>query len=215
MIAFYHRQVTQEALDHRVSQAALETIIAANLGQDSLSGLVGHPEFHFDDNAFTAGQSYLEQQRGFAISAIKNNNDSLAAWKAFGQLTHCVQDFYAHSNYVSLWLNLHQGLEAVGIDPLDTDILTLPTLRSGHIYYPWELLTFLPVIGKIFRYLLPRNAHAWMNLDSPASGPLFDYARHAAVKRTGIEFDLVSSQLLDCGGTGFVSLFTGLTKPVN
>ena len=210
MIAFYHRQITREALEHQVSQTALDSIIMANLNQDNLSGLVGHPEYHFDDNAFAAGQSYLEQQRNLAISAIMINHDFPAARKAFGQLTHAAQDFYAHSNYVFLWEKMHQGMGAVDIDPLDPEVLRLPSLRSGHIYYPWEVLSFLPVMGKVFRHLLPRDSHAWMNLDSPSCGPLFDLARQAAVKRTGIEFDLTLAQLMDNGESEFGALFTGI-----
>jgi hypothetical protein len=54
MIAYYHREITREALEYKVSQAALGLIIEANLEQDRLPGQVGHPEFHFDDNAFIA-----------------------------------------------------------------------------------------------------------------------------------------------------------------
>jgi hypothetical protein len=154
----------------------------------------------------------MELQRSLAISANSNNHGPLVARKAFGRLTHAAQDFYAHSNYISLWVNLHQGLNASDIDPLDPEILTSPALRSGRIYYPVEALTFLPGVGRIFRYLLPRDAHAWMNLDSPASGALFEYARYAAIKRTGIEFNLLSSQLLERSGPGFEALFTGMIE---
>jgi hypothetical protein len=37
--------------------------------------------------------------------------------------------------------------------------------------------------------ILPKDSHAWMNLDSPAQGFKFDYAIHAAIKRTVIEFE--------------------------
>jgi hypothetical protein len=214
MNAFFHRQITQDALGHKVNPAALAAIIAANLKQDSLSGQVGHPEFHFDDNAFIATHKYMEQQTSLAMASIQAK-DFLSAQKAYGRLSHCSQDFYAHSNYVALWVNLHPEFTAAEIDPLDPEILTLPSLHSGRIYYPWEVLTYLPFIGRVFRLLLPRDSHAWMNLDSPTSGLLFDYARVAAIKRTGIEFNLISSLFLEQGGAGILSLFTGLSESMN
>ena len=45
--------------------------------------------------------------------------------------------------------------------------------------------------------LLPRDAHGWMNLDSPEHGPKFQYAFHAAVKRTKIEFEQTTKGLPD------------------
>jgi hypothetical protein len=213
MIALYHRQITREALASVFSQDALAAVIAANLEQDHLAGQVGHPEFHFDDNAFTQGRSYMEEQRSLAVSTGLSSEGSRAALEAFGRLTHCAQDFYAHSNYVSLWVNLHPGLTPDAIDPLDPEVLAHPGLRSGRIYYPWELLGYVPILGRLFRYLLPRDAHAWMNLDSPASGPLFDFAHQAAIKRTMVEFNLLASLLVERGGAGWLSRFTGLDQP--
>jgi hypothetical protein len=42
---------------------------------------------------------------------------------------------------------------------------------------------------------LPRDAHGWMNLDSPQRGPNFKYAFQAAVKRTKIEFERTTQDL--------------------
>ncbi len=44
-------------------------------------------------------------------------------------------------------------------------------------------------MGRIVIPLLPRDSHAWMNLDSPARGPGFAYAFAAAVKRTRYEYE--------------------------
>ena len=103
MHARYHIKITTGALQKEVSSTALRTIIDANLGQDSLLGLIFHPKYHYDNNLFSEGNSYLEDQRRSAVTALKDSN-VYSAWKAFGRLTHAVQDFYAHSNYVSLWL---------------------------------------------------------------------------------------------------------------
>ncbi|MGE5463487.1 MAG: hypothetical protein ACM3PS_09035, partial [Syntrophothermus sp.] len=37
--------------------------------------------------------------------------------------------------------------------------------------------------------LLPRDSHAWMNIDSPDQGFKFEYVIQASIKRTVIEFE--------------------------
>jgi len=78
----------------------------------------------------------------------------------------------------------------IELDPLDPDLIDSPALRSGKLYYPLEALTFIPALKKFVVPLLPRDSHAWMNIDSAERGPLFNYAFEAAVKRTRYEFDL-------------------------
>jgi len=72
MDAPYHRQITIAALERQFSPRALEAIIAANLGQDSLRGLVGHPEYHFDDSAFKRSYAYLDAQKRSLFDALKD-----------------------------------------------------------------------------------------------------------------------------------------------
>jgi len=192
------------ALDDTFSPRALEKIIAANLYQDRPLGQLGHDEYHFDNNAFDKSYAYIEEQRGLTISSLLAN-DAPSAWSAFGRLTHTAQDFYAHSNYVDLWL----ARQADGpppappeIDPLDPDILHADALRSGRIYL-LELLTLIPPLKPLVMPLLPRDAHGWMNLDSPARSPGFDYAFQAAVKRTKLEFERTTKDLPE----GLLALF--------
>ncbi len=120
------------------------------------------------------------------------------AWEAFGRLTHTAQDFYSHSNYVDLWLAIQpNGLVPAPreIDPLDDALVENPSLRSGKMYFPLGFLSFLPGIKELIIPLMPRDSHAWMNLDSEARGPLFEYAFHAAIKRTRFEFGAVMKGL--------------------
>lgn len=188
MKAAYHRQITTTALDTLVSPRALEAILLANLGQDSWVGLLFHPEFHFDDNRFQAGATYLVEQRTQARSSLQAGNP-LFAWQAFGRLTHAVQDFYAHSNYVQLFLETFPRILPVEIDPLAPEILNDQRLRSGSVHWGWELILHsLPGLTSLLQNLIPANTHAAMNLDHPERGPLFDFARQAAVKRTTFEF---------------------------
>lgn len=196
MLKEFHVEIMQCALEHVFSLGALDKMIVANLYQDRLRGQIGHPEYHFDHNAFEESNAYIEEQRLLTISALVAG-DVPSAWSAFGRLTHTAQDFYAHSNYIDLWLSLHSngGAPAAGdVDPLDPDLISSPALRSGKVYF-LEVLTLIPVLGPLFLPLVPRDAHAWMNIDSPARGESFPYVLHAAVKRTRIEFERTAKEL--------------------
>ena len=187
MEAIYHRQVLRRAIGARVSPRALGAVIKGNLGQDSPSGLL-RPEFHFDDSLFARGQKYIEDSRTVAARALS----AAKAWAAFGRLSHAAQDFYSHSNYVTLWRARFERRAVPppeAIDGLDPSLLKHPRLVSGHFYLPFEALWLLPPLRSLLRKLLPRDSHAWMNLDSPAAGPLFPYSIEAAIQRTIAEFD--------------------------
>jgi hypothetical protein len=193
----YHIEITSEALQTRVSAHALQIIISANLSQDNLDGQLRHPEFHFDNNGLAEGQAYLDGQRDLLVDAMKAGQNRPAR-QAFGRLIHTAQDFYAHSNYVDLWLRRNSSErmpQPEDIDPLNPGVLSDPDLRSGRVYYPWEALSFIASLAPLVRQFLPKDAHAWMNLDSPQRGPQFDYARVAARRRTIYEFQLLSSLL--------------------
>lgn len=99
----YHITMTQTVLSTRVSENALQTIVAANIAQDDWRGQVGHPEFHFDDSALAKGNDYIKKQRQIARTALPDG-DVQTAREAFGRQLHSAQDFYAHSNYVHLWV---------------------------------------------------------------------------------------------------------------
>lgn len=207
MIAHYHRQVTLASLQKEFSPAALETIITYNLKQDSLRGLIGHPEYHYDDSLMAEGNEYVRQQRHSIWRELSQPNDPAPAWQAFGRITHAVQDFYAHSNYVALWMQKFyepvdkwqptnaQHLRAHRISPIDTGILESPELISGKIYFPWEALAFFPIFVPILKRVLPRDSHTWTNLDSPKSGSQFYFAYEAARKRTAYEYQQIRQKL--------------------
>jgi hypothetical protein len=188
-----HADILKRALSSEFSRGALEEIIAFNLEQDDiLTGQIGHDEYHFDNNAFEKSRAFMEDQRALIAPALENG-DAGRARRAFGRLTHTAQDFYAHSNYVDLWLSCQpDGLKPAPseIDPLDDALIESPALRSGKLYYPLEALAFIRPLKKLIVPLLPRDSHAWMNLDSAERGPLFEYAFDAAVKRTRYEFDV-------------------------
>jgi len=204
----YHKSITIKALSGYFGTHALGNILVANLKQDDLlTGQVGHDEYHYDNNAIAVSDRYLEKQRTLTISVLRDNNLS-AAWAAFGRLIHTAQDFYAHSNYVDLWLSRFDGQPPPPpseIAPLMDELIHSSELRSGVLYYPLEILAFIPLLKRIIIPLLPKDSHAHMHLDSPARGERFDYAFEAAVKRTKLEFELVKAELSNTQ----VALFCG------
>jgi len=195
MLREYHVQIMQEALGETFSPRALEIIIAANLRQDDfLIGQVGHPEYHFDHNCFVESDAYIKEQREIILQTLKGDNEITLAWEAFGRLTHTAQDFYAHSNYVRMWLSKYSKDAPPlpeEIAALDEELLNHPELHSGKIYV-LEVLSYLPFLRPLVMRLLPEDSHAHMNLDYSAKGPSFPYAIEAAVKRTVHEYMFIS-----------------------
>lgn len=187
----YHRLILQHALHDLITPEALKMITRANLGQDALHNQIGHDAYHFDNNAFRPGWQFVWEQARRIPSALRRGRQQ-AAWRAFGRLSHAVQDFYAHSNYVALWLLRQKRLgrqpSPASIPPADPEILGHVALRSGRLYYPLEVLSFLPLIRRLVLPFLPKDSHAHMNLDGPASGALFPYALQAAIRQTRMMF---------------------------
>ncbi len=182
-----HQSITTQALSSHFSQNALEAVIAANLGQDVWQYQFGHNHFHYDNNSFAAGDAYMDKLRRSVMDALQRG-EAVLARQSFGRLTHTAQDFYAHSNYVALWRESHPGAAPDEIDPLLASLLSDSRLRSGRIYYPLEAFAFIAALKPYIVPLLPRDSHAWMNIDDP-SRPNFDCAYAAAVKRTELEFE--------------------------
>ena len=206
MLTQYHIEIMLSALDG-FSPRALSAITNANIYQDSPRGQFGHDEYHFDNNAFDKSYAYMEEQRRLTTSSLQSN-DAPAAWSAFGRMSHSAQDFYAHSNYITLWLSFFDGKPPPApheIDPVDATLLNSPHLRSGKIYYPFEVLYYVRPLRPHVLSLLPRDSHAWMNLDSPEQGFKFDYAMQAAIKRTKIEFEKTTFDFSE----GMCGLFLG------
>lgn len=189
----YHRIITTQALSPHFSQNALETVIAANLGQDIWRYQLGHDYFHYDNNSFAAGDAYIDDLRCSVVDALQRG-DTVPARESFGRLTHTAQDFYAHSNYIALWRESHPEAPPDETDPMLAALLSDSRLRSGRIYYPLEAFSFIAALKPYIVHLLPRDSHAWMNIDDP-SCPNFDYAYAAAVKRTELEFERICQVL--------------------
>ena len=207
MLTEYHIEIMFESLGDSISPRALGITTHANSHLDRFAGQFGHDEFHFDNNAFAKTYAYIEEQRNMVVESLQKK-DPISAWQAFGRMTHTVQDFYAHSNYVTLWLNRFDGKTPPPpgeIDPLDPSLIHSPSLRSGKTYPPLEYLYFVKRLRPHVLPLIPRDSHAWMNLDSPEQGFKFDYAMQAAIKRTRIEYEKTLKDL----PKELLSLFVG------
>jgi len=191
MLTQYHIEIMLASLGGRFSPRAMSAIIQANVGQDRIAGQIGHDEFHFDNNAFEKSYAYIEEKRALVASSV-SSGDANSAWQAFGRMTHTQQDFYAHSNYITLWLDRFDEQTPPPppeVDPMDPSLIHSPDLHSGKIYFPFELLYFFRSTRALSLRILPKDSHAWMNLDTPEQGIKFDYAMQAAIKRTVIEFE--------------------------
>jgi hypothetical protein len=212
MDARYHVEITRQALAGRFDEADLHAIVRANLGQDRLANLIGHPEIHFDGSAFAEGEAYIADQRRQAAAALVERDDRPAALAAFGRLLHGRQDFYAHSNWVALWTDRRGGSAHCSPDQIEicVDPLLVPQLISG-VGSMWHYVAVrVPLLGQLARRtLIPANSHEAMNLDHPGRGPLFPFAMAAAVKHTRLELDLLLSSLRDAGGEASAQRFLG------
>jgi hypothetical protein len=197
MLPSVHAAILRRALEALFTRQALNSIIASNVGMDAPWNQLGRDELHFDNNSFDRSNSYIARQRALIRPALEGGKPR-RAWQAFGRLTHTAQDLYSHSNYVELWLarQPHPTRPVpTEIDPLDAGIMRSPSLHSGRLHMPLGALSFVPGIASWANRRLPPDSHAHMNLDSAARGPAFEYAFHAAVKRTLHEYGLLANAL--------------------
>lgn len=110
--------------------------------------------------------------------------------RTLGHAFHTVQDFYAHSNYVELYIEYH--LKAHGVKPLDEQIPIFsegikienfktnylePRLRTGD-FSLWDW-----ILNKIGLKQLGPNDHLYINKDSESHN-LHSAARNVATRET-------------------------------
>ena len=210
----FHIQLCRSALSGSFSAGALEIIIRANLGQDSLLNLL-RSEFHFDANAFDRAFDYCRDQEVRVLRSLLQA-DITEARRAFGRLTHALQDYYAHSNYAALWLEAHPGYKPARdgpVDPVDPEIMGSSRLIAARVYYPLEALSIFPGLVPAIQRRLPADSHANMNLDHPGRGPLFEYAMSAARQRTWLCSRELTGRISMEIGHEALEQFTGKSGP--
>lgn len=190
----YHVEITQSVLKNYFSQEILEKIIRANIQQDRVKNQFGHDYIHFDGSAFSEGFTYIEDQKAILLKSVEDS-DFQTAWAALGRILHSWQDFYSHSNYVQLWHQTTENPSPEEIDHNDPEIFNSPKLISGKNYGIIEFFAMVPGLSRLIKPLMPADSHAKMNLDSPKSGPYFEFAFIAAQKRTKQEINVILHQL--------------------
>ena len=213
MLTKYHRSITHTALATQFSEAALGEIVAANLGQDAWVYQLGtKAHYHFDNNGIAEGLSYIEDLHRTIAALAEEASGGQAQRVAFGRLCHAVQDFYAHSNYVDLWLARNGGLESTlpsEIDGQDKELLSHPNLRTGTAVVWRDWIYHFRLAEPLARRIPPRpGSHQTMNLDSPERGPRFSYAVEAAVQRTLYEYNRAADMLIRARGEQALVRFT-------
>jgi hypothetical protein len=176
----YHATLLMRAAPKGFSKTALVfRISAANIAVDLNQK---DKWLHFDDSGFLAGIEHIET----LWAAIEAGTRRMSH---FGRLTHSIQDFYSHSN----WVELHQHKS-----PLPVWDLTIATLPVGAVSgtYP----------GRTRRPGQAEPTHAELNKDCPfgwfspsgarvvAEGPnrgktLFELGYQAALAATRVQFD--------------------------
>ena len=213
MLTKYHRSITCTALATHFSEAALDEIVAANLAQDAWIYQLGtKAHYHFDNNGIAEGLSYIEGLHRTIAALAEEASRGQAQRVAFGRLCHAAQDFYAHSNYVDLWLARNGGLESTipsEIDGLDQALLSHPDLRTGTSVVWRDWIYHFSFAAPLARLIPPRpGSHQAMHLDSPERGPKFAYAVEAAVQRTLYEYNRAANAILRVGGKQALVRFT-------
>jgi hypothetical protein len=213
MEAKYHVALTRMALTDEFDGAALDEVVKANLGQDALRYQLGNkPHYHCDNNRIAESWAYVEDQHEIILIAGITGDDGWRMRAALGRLFHTVQDFYAHANYVDLWLATQKGQArppAEAINGLDQALLAHPELRTGVTVLLRDFVYYLPLLGPIaHRIYIPPGSHQEMNLDSPARGWKFRYAFVAAYQRTRAEYLRAKDTLLQIGGEAALQALT-------
>lgn len=105
-----HGDITSEALKDLFSPANLKVIIEANLAQDQPgSAQLSELRRHFGDEHFTSSLGYIDREKKRALNyAAEADTDPEQRGRTlvhFGEVLHCVQDFYSRTNYIELMLS--------------------------------------------------------------------------------------------------------------
>jgi Hemopexin/Heterokaryon incompatibility protein Het-C len=99
----HHTSITQKGaaaslLSKILSDRDVEYIVYHNMLQDGNNIFFNTPERHFDRKLIVESIQYLNSE----WQIINQTRDRLTALRAFGRITHAIEDFYAHSNWIEL-----------------------------------------------------------------------------------------------------------------
>lgn len=173
-----HVRLTRTANDDLggfLAEEHLAIVLLANVLQDLYQT---DSRMHFDNCAFSAGADYVHDEWSLIEASAESSEPT--ALGACGRLLHAVQDFYSHSNWVELHLD---------VDPIPVWDLAGSSLPSDVVSGTW-------VLGRPKNCRPGTPSHSELNKDDAHSdsgreivgaGPhqgktLFDLASDVAVR---------------------------------
>jgi hypothetical protein len=215
MLSRYHVEMTTQAIGAFFTPASLREITRANVGQDSLPSMFGvDAHRHVCDCTVSDSFDYINEEHAFIAELAQTPGHESIQRAALGRLLHTVQDFYAHTNYITLWLaekGSAERVDATGMDGLDPHILTHPSLQIAQ-WLTWrEPFYYVPGVGHLLRWFwLPAQSHEAINLDSPSRGSHFHLATAVACQRTRAEYARAVKAIRRVGGALAVARFHGM-----
>jgi hypothetical protein len=225
MLGRYHEEITRRILGKFFTPKTLKEIVRANIAQDTLPSLFGAGAHrHVCDCTVAHSLDYIAEEHAQIAELAQMPGREQEQRAALGRLLHTAQDFYAHTNYVALWLaekgeavlaNLEIDLEInlEGNDGLESHLWSHEHLQIAQ-WTAWrEPLYYVPVIGNLMRWIwLPEASHEAIHLDSPDRGPRFQVAMAIAQQRTHKEYAQAVATIRRVGGTVAVALFHGTAQ---
>ena len=189
----YHAALLQRAAPIGFSRTALLfRVIPANIAVDLNQR---DKRLHFDNSTFSAGVRHI-QELWSRIEA------GVARFANFGMLTHTVQDFYSHSN----WVELHQHLCPIVVWDLDASSLPAEVVSGSYPGAREQSGHDAPTHAKLnkdspYPWFSPKGAQ--VVTEGPNRGKtLFDLGYAAALAATRIQFDRLMKVLRSSAGDG-------------
>jgi hypothetical protein len=212
MLSKYHIELTNKSLGSFFTSMSLDEIARANVQQDSFLSLFGvEARRHVCDCMVNDSLAYIDEEHAKIAELATQPGEAARQRAALGRLLHTVQDFYAHTNYVALWL-AERGATTLPREAgeLDPRLLAHPELQVAQ-WLTWrEPFYYVPVVGQAMRRVwLPKNSHEAINLDSPRSGGHFHVAMAIAHQRTRGEYARAVAAIRELGGRAAVARFHG------
>jgi len=141
-----HERITRDALGQfDFCEASITFIDKGNTSQDiPATAKFSAASHHFDCNEVGDSYGYMTERFNHALeqarTAGKDNEARKRTLYAFGEMLHTAQDFYAHTNYVELWLvksidYTPSGMPLVKWNQIALKPKTRIGIRSGYFYY--------------------------------------------------------------------------------
>lgn len=234
MLSRYHIEITKKSLENFFSPLSLREIARANVAQDSLPSMFGvEARRHVCNCTVLESLAYIDEEQTQIANFAQTPGSEAKQRAALGRLLHTVQDFYAHTNYVALWVVEHWDVESSAseklgseslqkgrakfiakdvarMDGLDPNILAHPSLQIAQ-WQTWrDPFYYVPLLGRALRHFwLPAVSHEAINLDSPSRGAHFDLAMAIARQRTLAEYARAVAAIGMVGGRAAVARFHG------